>query len=236
MKRAIAVDTSTDCLYISARDESGRVYSFSQVNRNHSENLLTELKKLLKEANLNAIDEIYVTKGPGSFTGLRISISVAKGISSALDIPIFTLSTLDAYAYSSLFIVREKLRKFNDAKKPPKVYLVPLIDAKKDRYYSSILSLNSDGKLDKILDDSDISFSSILDELSTLEDGIVFFITANGVEIKKENININKIVDVVFLKDCTNPSKVLFDCSCKALEYSDGPVYIRAFDAVEYKR
>ena len=55
-------------------------------------------KKLIKEAELNFedLDAICISAGPGSFTGLRVGMSYAKGIAMALDIPIIPVSTFDS--------------------------------------------------------------------------------------------------------------------------------------------
>ena len=93
----------------------------------YSENVMRLLRTLLQESDvpLGGIDGIAVSIGPGSFTGLRIGLSVAKGLAVASDRPLVGVSTLDALASSVLYnrAVGEGCR-----------FLV-LIDAKRGEYY-----------------------------------------------------------------------------------------------------
>ncbi len=69
----------------------------------HSVLLLPMIKELLKENNCktNNINKIIVVNGPGSFTGIRIGLTVAKVMAYSLNIPIYTISSLKAYLISS---------------------------------------------------------------------------------------------------------------------------------------
>jgi len=70
----------------------------------HSENLFPGIVNLLEAAgmNMDSLSGVAVSWGPGSFTGLRIGISAAKGIAYALGIPLFLIPTLDVCAYYGL--------------------------------------------------------------------------------------------------------------------------------------
>lgn len=72
--------------------------------KTHSQTLLPMLDEIksMTELDLSTIDVIAVSKGPGSFTGLRIGSASAKGIAEALDKPIAEVPTLDAMAYQLL--------------------------------------------------------------------------------------------------------------------------------------
>ena len=82
--------------------------SFSELNSekiNDTANSLPQLsKKIISNASLGFedLDAICISAGPGSFTGLRIGMSYAKGIAMALDIPIIPVSTFDSLAYNNL--------------------------------------------------------------------------------------------------------------------------------------
>ena len=82
--------------------------SFSELNSekiNDTANSLPQLsKKIISNASLGFedLDAICISAGPGSFTGLRIGMSYAKGIAMALDIPIVPVSTFDSLAYNNL--------------------------------------------------------------------------------------------------------------------------------------
>lgn len=82
--------------------------SFSELNSekiNDTANSLPQLsKKIISNASLGFedLDAICISAGPGSFTGLRVGMSYAKGIAMALDIPIIPVSTFDSLAYNNL--------------------------------------------------------------------------------------------------------------------------------------
>lgn len=74
--------------------------NFLNIPHAHSEKILILLDDLLKQKNVDRkkIGAIAVSLGPGSFTGLRIGLSVAKGLSFALDVPVVGIPTLDVLA------------------------------------------------------------------------------------------------------------------------------------------
>src|SRR5690606_28929336 len=84
----------------------------------------------LKESNttLDALDAIAVSKGPGSYTGLRIGVSAAKGLCFALNKPLISTSTLEALAYQV---------------KPESGCIVPMLDARRMEVYSAIFDESS---------------------------------------------------------------------------------------------
>ena len=84
---------------------------------------------LLKEANLssNKIDAVAVSKGPGSYTGLRIGVSAAKGLCFALDKPLISIDTLTSLSHSISI---------------EKGFIVPMLDARRMEVYSAILDKN----------------------------------------------------------------------------------------------
>jgi tRNA threonylcarbamoyladenosine biosynthesis protein TsaB len=91
----------------------------------HSEKLLTLVQDVLRsgETTLEQLDAIAVSIGPGSFTGLRIGLSTAKGLSFALDKPVLAVSTFEAIAEAGC------------QKHPQVSSVVVLMDAKKDEWY-----------------------------------------------------------------------------------------------------
>lgn len=95
--------------------------------RTHSKTLmpmLDELKKNL-ELDLSSIDAIAVAAGPGSYTGLRISSSGAKGLGMALDKPIVSVPTIDGLAFNLWGI---------------KDYVCPIMDARRSQVYTGLYS------------------------------------------------------------------------------------------------
>jgi len=93
----LAIDTSTDSAGL-ALVQDGRTLAEAtwRCGQNHSVELLPRLTQLLQEARaeLQSVSCILVAKGPGSFNGLRVGLSTAKGLAFSLDIPIIGISSL----------------------------------------------------------------------------------------------------------------------------------------------
>lgn len=101
--RALAIETATTvCGIALIRDGMEPVERVLDIPNVHSERLVPMISELLTETGIpvNELDCLAVSIGPGSFTGLRIGLSVAKGISFASDIPIVPVPTLEALAYN----------------------------------------------------------------------------------------------------------------------------------------
>lgn len=95
------IDTSSKILYISFLDNDKEIYQVANTGlNNHSENLIADIQKGLEICNLEVkdFDEIIVGIGPGSYTGLRVGLTVAKMFSWTLQIPLYTVSSLDVLA------------------------------------------------------------------------------------------------------------------------------------------
>ncbi len=96
------IDTHDELITVSfIKNEN--VFTKEVESESHSTHLLPLIDEMLKEKNikLNDFNRIVVVNGPGSFTGIRIGLTVAKTISYSLNIPIYTISSLKAYLISS---------------------------------------------------------------------------------------------------------------------------------------
>lgn len=92
----------------------------------HSEQLHVFIQKVLEKASfaINDIDAIAVSKGPGSYTGLRIGVSAAKGLCFSLDKPLIAIETLKSLAFQ---LKSEKVD-----------FIIPLLDARRMEVYSKV--------------------------------------------------------------------------------------------------
>jgi tRNA threonylcarbamoyl adenosine modification protein YeaZ len=102
----LAIDTSSSITGIAVSNRGELLASLTwQTARNHTTELLPNLVCLLQQVKvkLTSVDAIIVAKGPGSFNGLRVGIGTAKGLSSALDIPLLGLNTLEIEAHPFAF-------------------------------------------------------------------------------------------------------------------------------------
>jgi len=98
----VAIDSSTDTASLALARE-GKVLAEAswRCGQNHSVELLPRLARLLDEAKVSIKDTSYVivAKGPGSFNGLRVGLSTAKGLAFSLGVPIIGISSLEMEAY-----------------------------------------------------------------------------------------------------------------------------------------
>ena len=168
MALILSIETATTNCSVSL-SKDGETLLLKEDNSNnysHAERLHVFIDETLREANIerSELEAIAVSKGPGSYTGLRIGVSAAKGLCCALDIPLISVSTLEALAY--------QVNVDNGV-------IVPMLDARRMEVYSAIYSSNLKQVRDieaQILDES-----SFTQELSK---GKVYFI-GNGVEKTK---------------------------------------------------
>lgn len=96
----------------------------------HSENLNLFIEAIFNEStySIQDLDAIAVSKGPGSYTGLRIGVSTAKGLCYALDVPLISVDSLESLAY--LALQNPDNFKFD--------YIIPMFDARRMEVYSAV--------------------------------------------------------------------------------------------------
>ena len=118
---------TTNCSVSLARDgKTVAIKEHDTPSYSHSEQLHVFIQEVLKEASvsLSDLDAIAVSKGPGSYTGLRIGVSAAKGFSFSLDVPLISIETLKSMA-------SQKVDKGFDV-------VIPLLDARRMEVYSKV--------------------------------------------------------------------------------------------------
>lgn len=124
------IETATKNCSVSLA-QNGKVLAMTELNEggfSHAEKLHTFILDVLKKADktMQDLDAIAVSKGPGSYTGLRIGVSAAKGLCFALDRPLLAISTL------SLLAQAVSLKDYD--------YYIPLIDARRMEVYSAVFN------------------------------------------------------------------------------------------------
>lgn len=98
----LAIDTSTDTASLALVQNNGVLAELTwRCEQNHTTQVLTHLAHLLNQTKLNlqSTSGIIVARGPGSFNGLRVGISIAKGLAFSLGVPIIGISSLETEAY-----------------------------------------------------------------------------------------------------------------------------------------
>ena len=96
----LGIETSTRAAGVALVSDEKIIAEISQESKMfHSENLLPQIEQVLKIANVEKVDAVAVSIGPGSFTGLRIGLAAAKALAYAWQIKIIGVPTLHALAY-----------------------------------------------------------------------------------------------------------------------------------------
>ena len=128
MALILLIETATKSCSVSLSSENKIIACKEEVNKqySHAEKLTIFITELFKtqDFSIKDLDAIAVSKGPGSYTGLRIGISTAKGLCYALDIPLISVSTLKAMA-------------FRMAQKEESDLYCPMIDARRMEVYNA---------------------------------------------------------------------------------------------------
>jgi tRNA threonylcarbamoyladenosine biosynthesis protein TsaB len=131
MNYILNIETSTKNCSVAIAKEGEMIVckEIAEMGYSHAEKLHVFIEETLTEVNLKFSDlkAIAVSQGPGSYTGLRIGVSAAKGLCYALDIPLIAVDTLEILA--SQISIHEGV-------------IVPMIDARRMEVYSAIFDKN----------------------------------------------------------------------------------------------
>ena len=164
------------------------------------------------------LDFSAITIGPGSFTGLRLGISVLKAIELAYNVPIYGVSSLKVYSYAA---------------KNLGFPVLCCIDANKDRFYACLYDENGN----EILPDGDYETSELIEKIN------FYKILITGPDAKKfydilSNSNVHTDLKPYLLRNSDNYAACLIEIAEKMhknnespLQDYDGPVYLRASEA-----
>lgn len=192
--------------------------------KTHSQTLLPMLDEVIQMVgvSLDEIDAIAVAAGPGSFTGLRIGASTAKGLGLALNKPLISVPTVDGLA-NNLFGT-DKL-------------ICPIMDAKRNQVYTGLYEFNKD-KLNVICNQKAVSIDEIMEEINQLGRDVIFL--GDGVPVYKDQIQDKLNVAYFFAPPHLSKQRAGAIATLGAIYYSEGkienatnhqPVYLRLSQA-----
>ena len=189
--RILYIDTTTTYLYTAVVENEELLCEIKkEYKKDLSSVALKNISDMLDSINLkiNDIDKIMVVNGPGSFTGIRIGVTIAKTLAYILNKDIITVSSLEAMALSS--------------KKNTQV--VPIIDARRGYVYGAIYDKNNN----PILKDQYIKLDTLLLACNNLIEDYTFIGNSNLVDMEEYSPNILKIVTTYKNRESLNPHLV----------------------------
>jgi tRNA threonylcarbamoyladenosine biosynthesis protein TsaB len=206
----LSIETSTKACS-AAVHQDGRLLAISELYHEKSSSgmLTTLIEHVVKVASLTFqdLDAIAVAKGPGSYTGLRIGVSTAKGLCFTLEKPLIAVNTLEAMAYSIYEQFAAAIRitnyEYNNAvsqdKSSHSPLLVPMLDARRMEVYCAVYQADTMMAIEptqaKIIDET--SFADLLQNHK-----IIFF--GDGAE--KCRATLGEHPNAVFLNQIIYPS------------------------------
>ncbi|MBH9580555.1 tRNA (adenosine(37)-N6)-threonylcarbamoyltransferase complex dimerization subunit type 1 TsaB [Staphylococcus felis] len=150
---SLCIDTSNQPISVSLMKEGYVLNTHtSSIKRNHSVQLMPLIESLLKEADIlpNALTDIIVAKGPGSYTGLRIGVTTAKTLAYTLNLNLYGVSSLKALAATT---------------DQTDCWIVPIIDARRHYVYAGIYQWQN-GELIAIMEDQYVALETLLKKLN----------------------------------------------------------------------
>nr|WP_321453650.1 tRNA (adenosine(37)-N6)-threonylcarbamoyltransferase complex dimerization subunit type 1 TsaB [uncultured Carboxylicivirga sp.] len=179
MARILSIETSTGVCSV-AYSVDGKVVDSKELfeANSHAAHLTVLIDQLLSENNLTAstdLDAVAVSSGPGSYTGLRIGVSTAKGICFAADLPLIAIDSLHIMSYP---VINKEWKK----QSTPYLFC-PLMDARRMEVYTALFDseMNLKEKISAKIIDED-TFAPLL-----TNNTVVFY--GNGAQKCKEVIN-----------------------------------------------
>lgn len=175
---SLFLNTSSSYLNVAIVKDGNVINSINEyLEKDLSRVALPLIKKLIEDTNYscNDIDNIVCVNGPGSFTGVRVGVAIAKTYSYSLK--------KDLYSTSSLFVMAASILDSD--------YIVPIIDARRSFVYAAIY----DKDYNPVLEDSYIGINKLLEYTNELK-GKVTFVSNDifeDLDVVKYNPNINNV-------------------------------------------
>lgn len=173
----LVIDTSSSHVTVSIINNNTIVHEFKKkIDNDIASKIMSIINMELTESNIDVkdIEKIFVVNGPGSFTGVRIGVTIAKTIAWALNIKVVPISSLE------LMATTQSTKKF----------IVPLIDARRGNVYAGVY----DKDLNTILGDKLISISEIL-RFETIDYEFISYDEIKGIETIKPDTDVLKVVN-----------------------------------------
>ncbi len=214
----LALDCAVTRISLAVKTDSKFISATYDIGMRQSEILVPSIDELLKKAELkpSELNATALTIGPGSFTGLRLGISALKAIELAYNVPVYGISSLEAYAYPY---------------KNLGFTVLSCIDANKDKFYARL----SDGS-NILLKDDDYEIEKITEAVKDLDTVFVC-----GPDAKKLSEKLQTVfADIKFLmpevpaqtaEALILMTEELIKKKAEPLKDFDGPVYLRASEA-----
>lgn len=160
-KKVLAIESSGIVASVAVAQENKIICEYTiNDKKTHSQTLMPIIEDITNriDLDLKELDLIAVSKGPGSFTGLRIGGATAKGLAHGLDLPIVGVSSLEALAYN-----------ISDTEK----IICPVMDARRNQVYTTLYKYE-DGLLLRLCEEKAVDILEVVEEAKEFNKDIIF--------------------------------------------------------------
>ncbi|PIC63146.1 tRNA (adenosine(37)-N6)-threonylcarbamoyltransferase complex dimerization subunit type 1 TsaB [Sporosarcina sp. P13] len=157
----LGIDTANSPLSVAiVKDDVLLIEESSMMKVNHSLRAMPAVEEACRKASIMPyeIDAIAVSEGPGSYTGVRIGVTIAKTLAWTLDKPLYGVSSLKSLAMNGQFFYG---------------LICPLIDARRSNVYSAVYRATS-GDLAAVMEDQHCALEELLEKLKKLAEPVLF--------------------------------------------------------------
>lgn len=169
----LAIDASGvagSVAYIKENRLVGEYYICDKLTHSQTIMPMLEHMKTLLDVDLDTLDAVAVTSGPGSFTGLRIGVTTAKALALALDVPVIGIPTLDVIAHNMTHTQH---------------FICPIMDARRNQVYTALYRWEAE-ELVKLTEYKACDMDEYLQELEAKGEKVIFL--GDGVDAYQEKI------------------------------------------------
>ena len=219
--RILALESSGLVASVAVVDEDQTVAEYTvNYKKTHSQTLLPMLDEMMKmlEADLDTIDAIAVSGGPGSFTGLRIGSATAKGLGLALEKPLIHIPTLEALAYNLCGTGG---------------LVCPIMDARRKQVYTGIYAFENQ-QMRVIEEQNAIGIDQLAGKLN--QKGMPVTFLGDGVPVHREFLKEQLTVPYVFAPAHMNSQRGASVGALGVIYYKDGKIESAASHQPDYLR
>jgi tRNA threonylcarbamoyladenosine biosynthesis protein TsaB len=220
--KLLAIDSACSFLSVAVSCNQEIFYMETEAGIKQSEIIINFIDSLLKKASLKAadLDGVICMKGPGSFTGLRIGYSIAKGLALSLSIPFTAIPTLDCITWE----------KINNSGEAAEETVLAVIQAGKNAFFSAFYK---NGECVKPV--ADLHISQIIDEINSINETEKIIITGPAADLIIASLPQKTGARITFDKIKKGYARELISIA-KKQKLLDGDVSYNLFSGPEYFR
>ena len=187
--------------------------------KTHSQTLLPMIDAMagLLDLDLATIDAIAISRGPGSFTGLRIGSATAKGLGLALKKPLIHVPTLDGTAYNMYGVSG---------------LICPIMDARRNQVYTGIYRFEKDFQV--VMEQDALDMGELIEKLNVMGERVIFL--GDGVPVHEKLIRETMTVPFEFAPAHVNRQRAASVAALGAVYFAEGKIQDAAEHGPDYLR